>query len=212
MRSGIRERIDAARSMQSAPDPTTPAPQAPGPKTPEGKARVRWNSYQHGLTGQLLRVSPEEQPFYDRIAEGFRARFLPADEFEEQLVQKLVDDNWRLNSCAALENALFTFGDVRHGNGNSSWDAAMQKIITRAITWRKEGAGFERLGRYETHIHLRLQRNMTLLERAQSQRRASESPQEGSQTEQNSSLSAEMDLIRKMLPPLKTRSAGDSGS
>lgn len=199
MKSHIRQRMAVAVAARDA-----VATNLPGPQTPEAKAAVRWNSYRHGLTGQLLRVPADERPFHDRIAAGFLERFQPVDEFEAQLVQKLIDDNWRLNTCAALESALFADGDVSYRRAQPA-DNAVGDVLTRAVTWQKQGNSFERLGRYETHIHRRFLRNLQALEDAQAARRANESAK---QTLDSKPDTAKTDLFRKIAASAPALTAG----
>ena len=67
------------------------AKRSTGPKTPEGKARSRWNSYNHGLRARILLSGEDEAEFHQ-----LRARLL--DEYDPQTTMgaELVEDLARI--------------------------------------------------------------------------------------------------------------------
>src|SRR5579872_5792235 len=76
----------------------TPALQhhSTGPKTPEGKRICRLNANRHGLTGQILVLTPDEQQAYDNHTRIVLEALAPATDFERLLAHSISDDHWRL--------------------------------------------------------------------------------------------------------------------
>ena len=149
----------------------------PGPKTTEGKRTVRMNAFQHGLTGQSLVMAASEAPHYQSLSRGFQERFQPADIYESQLLQKIVDTNWRLNVCAALECNLMGTGTADNIL-NSPEDDRTEAVFARCRAWTAASDQFEKLGRYETGLHRRLLKMVAELERVQTLRHAREEKEE----------------------------------
>jgi hypothetical protein len=81
-----------------------------GPRTEEGKQRSSLNAFRHGLTGQIVIHTPEDQAAFQKHCEAIREDLKPLGALETTLAQSIAEDYWRLNRARALENAIFTFG------------------------------------------------------------------------------------------------------
>jgi hypothetical protein len=79
-----------------------------GPRTPEGKQRSSLNAFRHGLTGQTVVISPEDQKHFAAFCRGFFEDFKPEGNHEIQLVQNIATCFWRLNRIAAAEQSLLS--------------------------------------------------------------------------------------------------------
>ncbi len=64
------------------------------------------NAFKHGLSGQNLCLQTDDSVPYFRLALDFVEDLRPVGVREEQLAQKIIDGNWRLNRAAAIENNL----------------------------------------------------------------------------------------------------------
>jgi hypothetical protein len=140
-----------------------------GPRTDEGKARCRLNAFRHGLTGQIMVLTPEEQKVYEDHCAALKAAYDPKGAVEEGLVQSIADGRWRLKRAAALENSLFGMAlhaDASAPTGNPEVDAA----FTQARTWLTEGKNIALLTVYENRIRRALEKDILLLEAAQERR------------------------------------------
>ena len=84
-----------------------------GPRTAEGKERSRANSYQHGMTGAGVVLSPGDAAEVGRRAEAFRAELEPRGEYQSALARQAAVLSVRLDRCAAHE-AEATASRVRH--------------------------------------------------------------------------------------------------
>ncbi len=149
----------------------------PGPKTTEGKQAVRMNAFQHGLTGQSIVMTAAEAPYYQSLTHGFTEHFQPADVFESQLLQKIIDTNWRLNVCAALECNMMGTGtadNIIH----STEDQRTEAVFARCRAWAQSSDDFEKLGRYEAGLNRRLLNMVAELERVQQARHSREEKDE----------------------------------
>jgi len=78
-----------------------------GPKTREGKAAVRFNAFRHGLLAQDVVLPGEDADAFDDLWNQVRADLLPVGPIEEFLVDRIVNNMWRLQRLARAETALF---------------------------------------------------------------------------------------------------------
>ena len=83
------------------------AQKSTGPRTPEGKNISRLNGLRHHVTQQVMIMpEPEMQAYLDFHKEQQEAH-KPADPIENQLVQTVIDTQWRMNCARAWEMSLF---------------------------------------------------------------------------------------------------------
>ena len=126
-----------------------------GPRTAAGKQRVAMNAFKHGLSGQNLCLQADESVAYFDLALRYVEDLRPVGVREEQLAQKIIDGNWRLNRIAALENNLLNNDTVREAERITSDDDRSVAVAAQAEAWRSDCAGphaIETLGRHESRI------------------------------------------------------------
>ena len=126
-----------------------------GPRTEAGKHRVAMNAFKHGLSGQNLCLQADESVAYFGLALRYVEDLRPVGVREEQLAQKIIDGNWRLNRVAALENNLLNNDTVREAARLTSDDPRSVAVAAQAEAWRSDCAGphaIETLGRHESRI------------------------------------------------------------
>jgi hypothetical protein len=81
-----------------------------GPRTIAGKKRSSLNAFRHGLTGQIVIHTPEDQEAFQKHCDGIREALAPVGALEFDLAQAIAEDRWRLNRARALENSIFALG------------------------------------------------------------------------------------------------------
>lgn len=79
-----------------------------GPRTQGGKDRSARNSFQHGLTGNVLSVEESEQQAYNQLRDRLRAETKPDGALEEETFNQLMDGVWRLRKIRVMIDELFT--------------------------------------------------------------------------------------------------------
>ena len=79
-----------------------------GPKTEAGKCKTRFNACRHGLTSQVLILTAEQQPHFDKLKRGIVAEFAPDTELELSLVDLYATYQWRLHRAGAVEEGMFS--------------------------------------------------------------------------------------------------------
>ena len=150
-----------------------------GPRTPEGKRRSRLNASRHGLTGQILFFTPEDQAAFDRHCAAIVDSFKPSGALETELAHSIAEDRWRLRRIRAIENGIFAL------TVESSLDAPASPADTapdplddadlsfaQARAWIDNSRQLELLSLYEHRLQRNLDRAIRQLESLQAQREA----------------------------------------
>ena len=140
-------------------------PKPTGPRTPEGKSRCRLNAHRHGLTGQILVLSPDEQSAFDRHLADQVEHHKPYGPEEQRLVHDIAASLWRLSRATAIENSIFAL-DPAVDPPETDLDVA----FSQAHTWLAEGKSLALLTLYEQRIHRKLQKDLQALQAEQARR------------------------------------------
>src|SRR5579864_531327 len=141
-----------------------------GPKTEEGKRRCRLNSWRHGLTGQLMVFTPEEQQAYEKhckiVIEGLR----PVGDFELDVAQSVADDRWRLKRARAIEASTFALGMQEHAAANTGAEP-VDDALAHARAWRNDAHNLHLLTIYEQRIQRSMEKSIAHLKAVQAERK-----------------------------------------
>jgi hypothetical protein len=124
-----------------------------GPRTAAGRAAVSRNALRHGLTAEQVVLFDEEADDLARYGDALRQALDPADEVEEELVERIVLCAWRLRRVVRIEAGLFnsaadqirrwgnefglgpTFGKAAYDLGTASrYEAALDRSLRRAYS------------------------------------------------------------------------------
>jgi len=143
-----------------------------GPKTDAGKKRSRVNAFRHGLTGQVVVMTPDDIVAWNAHRKVVIARYQPVGDYEKELVEFISQDKWRLKRAKSIENSIFADGinDPDHGHplNNPQVDAA----FWQARVWLEEGHNMQLLALYEQRITRSMERTIKELEKLQAERKA----------------------------------------
>src|SRR5580692_5199086 len=77
-----------------------------GPASADGKAAASRNARRHGLTARQIVCREESEADFATFEAALRDALAPADEVEEQLVERIVLTSWRLRRVARAERGL----------------------------------------------------------------------------------------------------------
>jgi len=142
------------------------AQKSTGPRTDEGKAKTRFNSVKHGLTGAtILFTNPADAQRYNQHSFDYQHLYQPVGPEENSLVQSIIDTRWRLTTAPLLEFALIARGS-----------AAI--IETNPTVWnnpdRQNEKELRNLQLQEHRLARRCERDTAQLQRLQTERKANE--------------------------------------
>jgi hypothetical protein len=142
-----------------------------GPRTAEGRKRASLNAFRHGLTGQIIIHTPEDEKAFKKHCEGIREALAPVGALEADLAQAIAEDRWRLNRARAIENSIFALGQSDHfieASGHPEGDAS----FTQGVTWIAHARELHLLMTYENRIRRSVEKNTAELRALQAERKA----------------------------------------
>src|ERR1022692_1911411 len=141
-----------------------------GPKTPEGKRVCRLNAVRHGLTGQLIVFTPEEQQAYDKHCKMILDFLAPVGDVERDTAQSIADDRWRLKRARSIEASMFALGMAEH-NAEDTGHPDVDDALAQARTWRRDAHNLHLLTVYEQRIQRAMDKNTACLKALQTERK-----------------------------------------
>jgi len=131
------------------------------------KQRSNLNAYRHGLTGQTVVISEEDQKHFEAFCTGFFNDYQPEGSLEIQLVQNIATCFWRLNRIAAHEETLLSLDTLA---GENQIDNADARVRTACAAARAFEMHSKRLA-YEQRLSKRLETACKQLKQAQAERK-----------------------------------------
>jgi hypothetical protein len=147
--------------------------QAQATTSPKPTDRRALSPLKHGLTGRIYLLTQAEQVAYDELTRGLQDDLAPSGEMEEQLVEALVADRWRLNRGACLESSLFFEGAERFADSpEATGDPELDLALSEGRVWTSEAKNLNLLSLYESRIHRRFEKNFAMLGKLQAIRKA----------------------------------------
>ncbi len=140
------------------------AQKSTGPVTEAGKQTVSQNALRHGLSGSVHAALPGEQKTFARHCLAMREALAPIGLIEEELVEDIAADRWRLKRARVMENALFTQIEQEQSGKPGA--------VAQAEAWVDASKGLQRLALYVNRIQRAIEKNTAKLEALQAARKA----------------------------------------
>ena len=143
-----------------------------GPTSEAGKARVALNAVKTGLTARVMLLSAEDAPIYQKHMDRFFAKYSPANDDEHDLVQTIVDTEWRIRQIAPLEASILSTGRekcahlVAHEADPVKREGALQGV--NYLTYQKD---LLNISLQERRLNNRLEKATSKLEALQKERK-----------------------------------------
>jgi hypothetical protein len=144
-----------------------------GPNTPVGKAAVRLNALQHGLTAQDAVLPFEDKDQFDEIAKSYEEHYKPLGPVEILLVQQIVMAAWRLCRLRGMETAAFELSLAKHASGldhECRGLSGLHRLASVFLRDVRDANPLTVLARYETRVERSFYRALHELERLQATR------------------------------------------
>lgn len=195
-----RRRLEQQRAQQQAqqqppaqpqntPVPATSAPEidtrtfanranaqlSTGPRTLTGKEISKLNAVRHGLTGGPILLPTEDADRYTALVERFRSDHQPVSERERELVQMMIDTQWRLNRIPRLESAIFALGQMRYADLFPEIEpASLRREVIELHTTREHAKELRNLSLQEGRLQRQYNRHLKELKALQAERKKQE--------------------------------------
>ena len=124
------------------------AKKSTGPKTEAGKDRVRFNALVHGLRAESTIFHGEDRTKFDQLLEQLTAAWMPQDDMEKTLVERIAVNQWKLARLDRSEAMFYDPGAMKPAEFALSihhihlTEARLERSISAAIAdlerYRKE--------------------------------------------------------------------------
>jgi len=144
-----------------------------GPKTEAGKNRSKLNASRHGLTGQVVIQTEEDQAAYLKFINPIIKRLAPDGPVETQYAQLIANDHWRLNRIVSIEQFIFAMGH-NMGKMDGIENGQIACGYTNAMTFDREAKELNLLSLYASRIQRNIRKNTQELNALQAARKAEE--------------------------------------
>jgi hypothetical protein len=181
---------ESSRHIEALPNPATSIRRPPseaklranrlnaqkstGPRTEEGKQRASLNATRHGLTAQVLTLTPENLKALQALIADFEKQYQPANTQEKHLVHMLGQLQFRLHRIMAIEHNLFAIGLTENSD---LWDVnhpEAQTAFVFAETLRRSKDPLLTLSIYEQRLMRQYEKTLKMLRDVQAERKAQE--------------------------------------
>ncbi len=139
------------------------AKKSTGPRTDDGKAITRLNAVRDNITGQIVTLSEEDRPVFEKLRAEHVADLKPQGVSELKLADAIAWDTWRLDRLRATEMNIYA-----QGAENATNDLETAEAYTE--TYRNESKRFELMSLYEQRMTRSLHRNREALRELQRER------------------------------------------
>jgi len=178
------------------------SPQTTQPETNTKRDPRAFNAYRHGLTGQVMIMTPDDEAAYTAHCQGFHQDLAPEGAVEKSFAQSIADDRWRLLRCAAIEHTRFSMG-MSQPDQYFAHHPEIDAGLAQAVTWAAEATNFNLMSLYENRAQRRVERNMIILKQLQAERKAAldQVVEEATLLAQYAASKAEPYLVERDFPP-----------
>ena len=129
------------------------AQKSTGPRTEEGKSKTRLNALRDGFTGQVITLSAEDLPVFEKFKSDLIKDLAPKTTMEPSLADAIAWDTWRLNHLRAVEMNMYALG-------SSDAETVIDIAMSAAATFAKEANKFALMSIYEQRMNRSLHKNL----------------------------------------------------
>jgi len=144
---------------------------SPGPSSPEAKAKTRLNAMRDGITGQVITLSEEELPIFERLKAELIEDLAPKTTMELHLVSSIAWDTWRLDHLRAVEMNLYALGTQDPDCDVDCNEPKLQTAMSEALTFVKQSKQMGLMSIYEQRLNRSIHKNRDKLAAHQTERK-----------------------------------------
>jgi len=155
------------------------AQKSTGPRTPEGKQVACLNGVKHRVTQQVMIMPEPQMQAYLAFHTEQQEAHAPADPIEKQMVQTIIDTQWRLNCARAWELSLFANNHENFGPMVETERADVHAAMTAVQTLTTNASQLKLMSLYETRLNRTLLTTMKQLDERQVARKQREEQEMG---------------------------------
>jgi hypothetical protein len=143
---------------------------SPGPSSPEAKAKTRMNAMRDGITGQVITLSEDDRPIFEKLKAELIDDLAPKTTMELHLASSIAWDNWRLDHLRAVEMNLYAIGTQDPDCHIECDDPQLHSAMSGALTFVKQSKKMGLMSIYEQRLNRSIHKNMDKLAELQAER------------------------------------------
>jgi len=128
------------------------------------------NAYRHGLTGQVVVRTPEDEAAYTAHCQNMHQSLAPEGGMEVELTQDIADDRWRLKKAVAMQENIFAMG-LATPSPIATHHPEVDAAFSQARVWLTSSKEIALYSLYEHRIQRKLEKNLAQLRQLQEDRR-----------------------------------------
>jgi len=144
---------------------------SPGPSSPEAKAKTRMNAMRDGITGQVVTLSDEDRPIFEKLKAELVEDLAPKTVMELHLASSIAWDTWRLDHLRAIEMNLYALGTEDPDCDIECDSPQLQTAMSDALTFVKQSKKMGLMSIYEQRLNRSIHKNIDKLAELQAQRK-----------------------------------------
>jgi len=148
------------------------AQKSTGPRTQAGKSKTRLNAKRDGITGQVLTLSEDDRPVFEKLKAEMIADLAPKTVMELSLANSIAWDTWRLNHLRAVEMNMYAIGTDNSDLTIHCDNPQTHTAMAAAVTFAAESQKFALMSIYEQRLNRSLHKNLETLRQLQAERKA----------------------------------------
>jgi hypothetical protein len=142
-----------------------------GPATPEAKAKTRLNALRDGITGQVITLSEEDSPIFEKLKTELIEDLAPKTTTELHLASSIAWDTWRLDHLRAVEMNLYALGTQDPECEIECNGTQLHTAMSGALTFVKQSKKLALMSIYEQRLNRSIHKNMEKLRELQAERK-----------------------------------------
>jgi hypothetical protein len=143
---------------------------SPGPTSPEAKVRTRMNAMRDGITGQVITLSDEDRPIFEKLKTELIEDLAPKTVMELRLASSIAWDTWRLDHLRAIEMNLYALG-TQDPDCDIECGPQLHTAMSGALTFVKQSKKMGLMSIYEQRLNRSIHKNMDKLAELQAERK-----------------------------------------
>jgi hypothetical protein len=142
-----------------------------GPASEEAKTKTRMNAMRDGITGQVITLSDEDRPIFEKLKAELIEDLAPKTTMELHLASSIAWDTWRLDHLRAVEMNLYALGTQDPDCDIDCDGPQLHTAMSGALTFVKQSKKMGLLSIYEQRLNRSIHKNMEQLAELQAERK-----------------------------------------
>ena len=135
---------------------------------PRDTTNSRFNAMKHGLAGQIILRTKEEEVAYNAYSAALLPDLSPANAIEQDFAERIVFDSWRVHKAGAIEQNIYATFEAVFDSGDITQDDA----LNQAAAFETHQKAINLISLYQQRLERGIHKNLDMLRMMQKDRKA----------------------------------------